>query len=110
MRVNERVTVRCTATALAVAALAACGGGSSGPSNELPKGIKEIGATVYPATTAGTGAWARPPRRPMPTRPAPRRPSCAATRCIPTTAASSTRCPPAATARSTAPTSRPAAR
>jgi hydroxybutyrate-dimer hydrolase len=58
MRVNERVTVRCTATALAVAALAACGGGSSGPSNELPKGIKEIGATVYPATTAGTGATA----------------------------------------------------
>ena len=57
MRVNERVTVRWALTALAGATLVACGGGSD-PSNDLPQGIKEISATVYPATTVGTGATA----------------------------------------------------
>lgn len=57
MRVNDRATVRWVLTALAAATLAACGGGS-GPSNDLPQGIKEISATVYPATTVGTGATA----------------------------------------------------
>jgi hydroxybutyrate-dimer hydrolase len=57
---NDKVTMRWAATALAGAALAACGGGggSSGPSNVLPTGIKEIGATVYPATAVGSGATA----------------------------------------------------
>ncbi len=58
MRVNPRVTMRWAVTALAGATLAACGGGSSSPTNDLPAGIKEISATVYPATTAGTGATA----------------------------------------------------
>lgn len=57
MRVNDRATVRWVLMALAGATLAACGGGS-GPSNDLPQGIKEISATVYPATTVGTGATA----------------------------------------------------
>ena len=43
--------MRWVMTALSAATLAACGG--SGPSNELPKGIKEISATAYPATTMG---------------------------------------------------------
>ncbi|HQQ71627.1 MAG TPA: 3-hydroxybutyrate oligomer hydrolase family protein, partial [Alicycliphilus sp.] len=54
---NQRL-MRWAMTALAVATLAACGGSSSGPYNDLPKGIKEIGVTVYPATTVGTGATA----------------------------------------------------
>jgi len=45
--------MRWVMTALSAATLAACGG--SGPSNELPKGIKEISATAYPATTVGKG-------------------------------------------------------
>lgn len=53
MRGNEGTTMRWVMTALSAATLAACGG--SGPSNELPKGIKEIGATAYPATTVGKG-------------------------------------------------------
>ena len=35
-------------TALAAAALAACGSGEHEPSNDLPKGFTELGATVYP--------------------------------------------------------------
>lgn len=58
MRMNPRLTMRCALTALAGAALVACGGDDEGPVNELPKGIKEISATVYPATTVGTGATA----------------------------------------------------
>ena len=58
MRTNQRVAARWMMTALAGAALAACGGGSSGPSNHLPNGIKEISATAYPATAVGTGATA----------------------------------------------------
>ena len=58
MRTNERVTTRWAATALAIAALAACGGGSSRPTNDLPAGITEMGSTDYRATTAGTGATA----------------------------------------------------
>ncbi|WP_024538063.1 3-hydroxybutyrate oligomer hydrolase family protein [Comamonas badia] len=58
MRTNERVTTRWAATALAIAALAACGGGSSKPTNDLPAGITEMGSTDYRATTAGTGATA----------------------------------------------------
>lgn len=57
MRVTSGTTMRWAVTALAGATLAACGGGS-GPTNDLPAGIKEISATVYPATTAGTGATA----------------------------------------------------
>lgn len=57
MRINEGTTLRWAMTTLAAATLMACGGGS-GPRNELPKGIKEIGATTYPATTVGTGATA----------------------------------------------------
>lgn len=53
MRGNEGTTMRWVMTALSAATLAACGG--SGPSNELPKGIKEISATAYPATTVGKG-------------------------------------------------------
>jgi len=45
-------------TALAAAALAACGSGEHEPSNDLPKGFTELGATVYPATATGTGATA----------------------------------------------------
>ncbi|MEX8195264.1 3-hydroxybutyrate oligomer hydrolase family protein [Comamonas guangdongensis] len=48
--------MRWALTALSAAALAACGGGS--PSNELPRGIKEIGTTQYPAATVGTGTTA----------------------------------------------------
>lgn len=59
MRANERVMARLAPTALAVAALAACGGGGGESArNELPAGIKEISATAYPATTVGTGATA----------------------------------------------------
>jgi hydroxybutyrate-dimer hydrolase len=47
---------RWTATALAAATLAACGSGE--PSNDLPKGFTELGATVYPATAPGTGSTA----------------------------------------------------
>jgi hydroxybutyrate-dimer hydrolase len=46
------------ATALASAALAACGSGEGVPRNDLPKGFTELGTTVYPATTVGTGATA----------------------------------------------------
>ena len=53
MRGHEGTTMRWVMTALSAATLAACGG--SGPSNELPKGIKEISATAYPATTVGKG-------------------------------------------------------
>ncbi len=60
MRSNERMGLaRWAMAALAGVALAACGGGSSRPSNDLPQGIKEISATVYPATVAGTGATAQ---------------------------------------------------
>ena len=47
-----------TVTALAGAVLTACGGGSSGPSNEMPLGITEISATAYPATAVGSGGSA----------------------------------------------------
>lgn len=53
---NQRVTMRWALTVLAGAALAACGGGSA--SNDLPRGIKEVGTTVYPATTVGSGSTA----------------------------------------------------
>ena len=59
MRANERVIARLALTTMAVAALAACGGGGGESArNELPAGIKEISATVYPATSVGTGAIA----------------------------------------------------
>lgn len=59
MRANERVIARLALTTMAVAALAACGGGGGESArNELPAGIKEISATVYPATSVGTGATA----------------------------------------------------
>ena len=53
---NQRVTMRWALTVLAGAALAACGGGSA--FNDLPRGIKEVGTTVYPATTVGSGSTA----------------------------------------------------
>lgn len=53
MRLHEGATLRWVMTAVSAAALAACG--SSGPSNDLPRGIKEISVTAYPATTVGTG-------------------------------------------------------
>lgn len=56
MRLHEGTRLRWVMTAVSVAALAACG--SSGPSNDLPTGIKQISATDYPATTVGTGATA----------------------------------------------------
>ena len=56
MRLHEGTRLRWVMTAASVAALAACG--SSGPSNDLPTGIKQISATDYPATTVGTGATA----------------------------------------------------
>lgn len=109
-------------TALAAAALAACGSGEREPSNDLPKGFTELGATVYPATATGTGATAAtqdlltgglgktglgaaaaPCTR---TWPIPRRRSFGAMRCTPTTGASWTPRRAAATARCTAPTSR----
>ena len=47
-------------TALAGAALAACGGNDSDPLpvNTLPAGVTQISAKVYSATTVGTGATA----------------------------------------------------
>ena len=110
-------------TALAAAALAACGSGEHEPSNDLPKGFTELGATVYPATATGTGATAATqdlltgglgktglgaaaaPLYADPANP-PRRRSCGAMRCTPTTGASWTPRRAAATARCTAPTSR----
>lgn len=53
---NQRVTMRWALTVLAGAVLVACGGGSV--SNDLPRGIKETGITVYPATTVGSGSTA----------------------------------------------------
>jgi len=124
MRGNEGTTMRWVMTALSAATLAACGG--SGPSNELPKGIKEISATAYPATTVGKGDTAATQdlltggigktglgaaATPAYADPAnPRRPSCGAMLCIPTTAAFSTRRPGAVMACCTAPMSRPTAR
>ncbi|MBS0467297.1 MAG: hydrogenase, partial [Proteobacteria bacterium] len=54
MRDNKKAALRWAMTAISAATLAACGG-SSGFSNDLPKGIKEIGTTAYPATTVGKG-------------------------------------------------------
>jgi len=45
-------------TAASAAVLAACGGGSSGPSNEVPAGVREISTTAYTATTVGDGSTA----------------------------------------------------
>ena len=57
MRGNEGTTMRWVMTALSAATLAACGG--SGPSNELPKGIKEISRIKWdPHTTGGVIAMA----------------------------------------------------
>lgn len=58
MQTQSTIPARWTVAALAAAALAGCGGGSSGPKNELPQGIKELGSTVYPATTPGSGSTA----------------------------------------------------
>lgn len=55
MRVSQKMVMRWALTALAGAALAACGGDGDDPVNLLPSGIKEISATVYPATTVGAG-------------------------------------------------------
>ncbi|WP_280192350.1 3-hydroxybutyrate oligomer hydrolase family protein [Delftia sp. PS-11] len=49
---------RWAATALASAALAACAGNDSLPTNDLPKGFTELGSTLYPATSPGPGTTA----------------------------------------------------
>lgn len=58
---SHHSAARWALTAAAAAVLAACGGGSGGslgPSNELPAGVREISATAYPATTVGSGSTA----------------------------------------------------
>ncbi|MDR2333682.1 MAG: D-(-)-3-hydroxybutyrate oligomer hydrolase [Burkholderiaceae bacterium] len=54
----KRKSGRWSFTALACATLAACGGGSSHVSNDLPGGITELSTTAYPATAAGAGSTA----------------------------------------------------
>lgn len=54
----KRKSGRWSFTALACTTLAACGGGSSHVSNDLPGGITELSTTAYPATAAGTGSTA----------------------------------------------------
>ena len=59
MQSNDLHALRWAAAILAGTALAGCGGsGSSAPTNTLPKGISELGTTVYPATAPGSGATA----------------------------------------------------
>ncbi len=57
MKVNlkEKRALKVAMTALAGAVLVACGGGSSTPTNNLPTGVTQVSATVYPATTVGKG-------------------------------------------------------
>lgn len=60
MKVNlqDKQALKVAMTALAGAVLAACGGGSSTPTNDLPKGVTQVSATAYPATTVGVGGSA----------------------------------------------------
>ena len=53
-------TLQWALTALAGAALAACGGSDSDPLpvNTLPAGVTQISSTLYPATTVGSGSTA----------------------------------------------------
>jgi hydroxybutyrate-dimer hydrolase len=57
MKVNlqDKRATKLAMTALAGAVLAACGGGSTTPTNNLPTGVTQVSATVYPATTVGKG-------------------------------------------------------
>ncbi len=57
MKVNlqSNRVMKVALTAVAAAALAACGGSDSAPTNDLPKGVTQVSATVYPATTVGKG-------------------------------------------------------
>ena len=57
MKVNlqSNRVMKVALTAMATAALAACGGSDSAPTNDLPKGVTPVSATVYPATTVGKG-------------------------------------------------------
>lgn len=57
MKVNlqDNRVAKAAMTTLAGAVLAACGGGSSNPTNDLPAGITPVSATAYPATTVGAG-------------------------------------------------------
>ena len=57
MKVNlqSNRVMKVALTAVAAAALGACGGSDSVPTNDLPKGVTPVSATVYPATIVGKG-------------------------------------------------------
>ena len=52
---QHKKVLKMAATALAGVVVVGCGGGGSVPSNDLPTGMKQLGTTVYPATTVGSG-------------------------------------------------------
>ena len=52
---QHKKVLKMAATALAGVVVVGCGGGGSVPPNDLPTGMKQLGTTVYPATTVGSG-------------------------------------------------------
>ena len=60
MNLQQHRTLQWALTALAGAALVACGGDDSdpGPANRLPVGVTQISSMLYSATVAGSGATA----------------------------------------------------